>query len=327
MEWPSNCTAHRWDCRTQTCFSSTAVCHKAPFLEHSSSWSIPRIYQRWWNVTPSNIISTPMTLSSRTIHRSHHRCLNLEYGTLHRCCTYLVFIEASSKWIQRRPRSSGSGPVPAWNVYSTHASVYMFAHLQRVPSAAVRLMCGLGQRDHVSKSLCELHWLPIRFRIVCKLWLMMYNVHIECSLGYIKEILTSTAGLPNRSSSASTNYELPALHHKIGERAFSYAGPASWNSLPNERVSRHIFLNSLLTFDSVMHLWSQSGDDSFIVILVQAAPYKYVALLLCCRTLLMMLCWDFFWRHLSWVWTESLVEIEINFAALRLVPLTVDYYC
>ena len=53
----------------------------------------------------------------------------------------------------------------------------------------------------------------------------------------IKEILTPTAGLPNRSrlhSSASTNYELPALHHKIEERAFSYAGPASWNSLPTE---------------------------------------------------------------------------------------------
>ena len=29
-------------------------------------------------------------------------------------------------------------------------------------------------------------------------------------------------------------YELLILHHKIGEWAFSYAGLASWNSLPNE---------------------------------------------------------------------------------------------
>ena len=39
----------------------------------------------------------------------------------------------------------------------------------------------------------------------------------------------ATAGLPNRSrlrSSASTNYELPAYHHKIGER------DASWKNLP-----------------------------------------------------------------------------------------------
>ena len=40
-------------------------------------------------------------------------------------------------------------------------------------------------------------------------------------------------------------------------------------TLPSlKRVSGHILLNSLLTFDSVMHLWSQGGDDSFIVILV-----------------------------------------------------------
>ena len=63
-----------------------------------------------------------------------------------------------------------------------------------------------------------------------KLCLMMHNVHTGCSPGYIKETLTPTAGLPNCSrlrSSASTNYELPALHHKIEEQAFLYAGPAS----------------------------------------------------------------------------------------------------
>ena len=102
----------------------------------------------------------------------------------------------------------------------------------------VHLVSGLRPRDQVTKSLRELHWLPIQFRIMYKLCLMMHNVHIGCSPGYItKEILTPMAELPNRSrpcSSVSTNYELPTLHHKIWERAFSYASPASWNSLPNE---------------------------------------------------------------------------------------------
>ena len=73
-------------------------------------------------------------------------------------------------------------------------------HLQRIQNAAVRLACGLGPRDHMTKSLHELHWLPIRFLIVCKLCLMMYNVYTGCSLCYIKEILTPTAVLPNPSS-------------------------------------------------------------------------------------------------------------------------------
>ena len=97
------------------------------------------------------------------------------------------------------------------------------AHLQLVQNAAVRLVCCLSIRDHVTKSLCELQWLPIRFRIMYKLCLMMHNVHTGCSPGYIKETQMPMAGLPNRSrlcSSASTNYELPAIHHKIEERVF-----------------------------------------------------------------------------------------------------------
>ena len=99
-------------------------------------------------------------------------------------------------------------------------------HLLHVQNAAVHRVCGLGPCAHVTKSLHELHGLPIRFCIVYKLCLMMHNVHMICCPRYI----TPTAGLPtgNRSrlhSSASINYELPVLHHKIGERDFSRA---SW---------------------------------------------------------------------------------------------------
>ena len=46
----------------------------------------------------------------------------------------------------------------------------------------------LYPRYHVLKSRRELHWLPIRFRIVDKLCMMMYNVHTGSSAGYVKEI-------------------------------------------------------------------------------------------------------------------------------------------
>ena len=64
--------------------------------------------------------------------------------------------------------------------------------------------------------------------------------HVGCSTRYDTEMLTATAHLPNRNrlrSSASTRYELPALRRKIGECAFSYSGPASWNSLPSDITS------------------------------------------------------------------------------------------
>ena len=112
--------------------------------------------------------------------------------------------------------------------------------LQRAQNAAVRLISGLRPGDHVSSSLRELQWRPIRYRIIFKLCLNMHNAHVDRSLRYIIDTLSLTADMPNSRrlrSSASNKYELPALHLKIGERAFSYSGPAFWNSLPRELTS------------------------------------------------------------------------------------------
>ena len=114
------------------------------------------------------------------------------------------------------------------------------APLQRVQNAAVRLFSGLRPRDHVTSSLRELHWLPIRYRIMYKLCLTMRNAHVGRSPRYIIDTLSLIADMPNRGllrSSASRKYELPALRLKIGERPFSYSGPAYWNSLPIELTS------------------------------------------------------------------------------------------
>ena len=114
------------------------------------------------------------------------------------------------------------------------------APLQRVQNAAVRLVSGLQPRDHVTSSLSELRWLPIRYRIMYKLCLTMHNAHVGRRPRYIIDTLLPIADMPNRGrlrSSASSKYELPALRLKIEERAFSYSGPAYWNSLPSELTS------------------------------------------------------------------------------------------
>ena len=72
------------------------------------------------------------------------------------------------------------------------------AYLHCIQNVEVRPVYDLGPSDHVTKSLRELHWLPIQFCIVYKLCLMMHDVHKRCSPGYIKDILTPMAGLPNR---------------------------------------------------------------------------------------------------------------------------------
>ena len=44
--------------------------------------------------------------------------------------------------------------------------------------------------------------------------------------------IRSRSGLRS-SSTSSMDYSLPRLRTKFGERAFSHAGPATWNAMPD----------------------------------------------------------------------------------------------
>jgi len=95
------------------------------------------------------------------------------------------------------------------------------------------------------------------------------------------DLSRSRAGL---RSSSSTNFAMPQLQTKCGERAFSHAGPAAWNALPEDMraVSDSVlfrkrlktrFLVLLLTFvdyccpllmSLVMHLCSACNIGAYI---------------------------------------------------------------
>ena len=63
----------------------------------------------------------------------------------------------------------------------------------------------------------------------------MHAVHVGRCPSYIADLVTQTYSLPGRDrlrSEAGNRFELPAIHDKFSERAFSHAGPAAWNKLP-----------------------------------------------------------------------------------------------
>ena len=109
--------------------------------------------------------------------------------------------------------------------------------LQRVQNAAVRLILDLNMRDHVTPGLRQLHWLPVRHRVQFKLCTIMHSVHGgRCPLYIASRVcsVANSASRPGLRSAESSSYNTPLLRTKIGERAFSHAGPAAWNSLPSE---------------------------------------------------------------------------------------------
>ena len=100
--------------------------------------------------------------------------------------------------------------------------------LQGVQNTAARLILDLNLRDHVTPGLHQLHWLPVRFRIQYKLCSIMHAIHAGRSPVYLMERVQNSL-----RSADSSLYVTPRLRtSRFGERAFSHAGPAAWNSLP-----------------------------------------------------------------------------------------------
>ena len=102
-----------------------------------------------------------------------------------------------------------------------------------VQNVAARLVFELRGCEHVTPSLIQLHWLPVRRRIYFKLCTIMHAVHTGRCPAYLQEIIhtaSSTTARPGLRSAVSTVYVVPRLRTKFGERA--YAGPVAWNYLP-----------------------------------------------------------------------------------------------
>jgi len=159
--------------------------------------------------------------------------------------------------------------------------------LQCIQNAAARQVFGLSRSDHVTPTLIQLHCLPVSYRIKFKLCCLVHTIEYGCSPEYLMETVQSVGDSRSRSglrssSTSSMDYSLPRLRTKSGERAFSHAGLATWNALPDhirtvadpvkfrKLLKSHSFSQAFnfcrflcffqcfsiwLTF--VMHLWSR----------------------------------------------------------------------
>jgi len=78
----------------------------------------------------------------------------------------------------------------------------------------------------------QLMWAVIMSYVVFRL----DNIHVgkapcyHCNALQLTSIRVTRSDL--RSSSDTTSYTIPHLKTKLGERAFSFAGPVTWNNLP-----------------------------------------------------------------------------------------------
>jgi hypothetical protein len=108
--------------------------------------------------------------------------------------------------------------------------------LQRAQNAAARLVTNTRPHEHITPAMKDLHWLPVNQRIKYKLCVMMHLIFTQQCPEYMNELVSLTASSstrPGLRSASGLTYRKPKIRTKFGERAFSFSGPAAWNSLPD----------------------------------------------------------------------------------------------
>lgn len=113
------------------------------------------------------------------------------------------------------------------------ATEHELDRVQRLQNNAARLVCSISKRDHITPTLKELHWLPIRERIQFKLCLYVFKSMNNTAPVYLSNLLSPyTPQRTLRSTHDITRLNVPRTNKVLGQKSFSVAGPQSWNNLP-----------------------------------------------------------------------------------------------
>ena len=134
---------------------------------------------------------------------------------------------------------------------------------QNVQNAAARLLAGHGRRQ---LGLCqvmhdELHWLRVTVRINYKLCLLVYKALHGFVPDYLSELCIPACSVNYRSRLRSAHQGdliVPLIRlARYGQRAFAYAAPCVWNSLPTDlkdyNLSLAVFKRRLKSFFLISH--------------------------------------------------------------------------
>jgi len=104
--------------------------------------------------------------------------------------------------------------------------------LQRVQNSAARVVAGVATREHITPVLVDLHWLPVAQRIRYKILLLTFKALNGLAPAYLQECLHAQSDRPRRTQHQHL-LRVPRVRcSTFGQRAFSYAAPTLWNSLP-----------------------------------------------------------------------------------------------
>ena len=126
--------------------------------------------------------------------------------------------------------------------------------LQRIQNTAARVvtLTPCTPQHHITEVLKDLHWLPVKKRVIFKILLLPYKCVNNLSPKYLCELLSvRKCPRPLRNDSLQL-LEPPKTRLKsYGDRSFAYGAVLEWNMLPlhiRQSPSVEIFETNLKTY-------------------------------------------------------------------------------
>lgn len=117
----------------------------------------------------------------------------------------------------------------------------LLQRLQVIQNAAARLVTGATKSEHMTPVLRELHWLPVRRRIIFKTAVLVYKCLHGLAPVYLATLCKPTSAVSGRShlrSGQTNQLQVPRTRTNYGDRSFAVHGPRVWNCLPAELRSQ-----------------------------------------------------------------------------------------
>ena len=106
----------------------------------------------------------------------------------------------------------------------------MINKLQIIQNAAARIVTFTKKTDHITPVLCKLHWLPVQYRIIFKILLLLYKGLNGLAPAYISELLHFRTSSHLLHSASQGLLGIPRTYLKTyGEGDFLAVGPKLWN--------------------------------------------------------------------------------------------------
>ena len=93
-------------------------------------------------------------------------------------------------------------------------------------------MPSVKRSHHISPTLRRLHWLPIKQRIEYKIAVLTFKTLHFNQPSYLAQLLVTVTPSRSLRSFSNRKLQIPFIKSKQGKRAFAFAAPTIWNSLP-----------------------------------------------------------------------------------------------